>query len=308
MEMKKQNSPTSSYSSDNDSSCSASAPDAFPLENSTNFLAPHTPGTIIPNRIFVGGIDFKVNESDLRHIFSQYGAVKEAKVVLNRSGASKGYGFVTFETQEDVLKILSNANGFCFKEKKLFIGQAVKKQKPSGQANHPHMTPIEPAIPHQMSFGTFYLTTSTGYPYTYHNGVAYFNCANMNPAPHHWSSAPQLMHSQSHQPIHHQQPVYHHFQSVPNQYQWNTVQVPSGAAIYSQQSEYLNQPTDGGSFMFPVPVMEAATPQNQMFPPHTHLKTKYRRCFHRKNCSHLPGSSETPNNLMFQPPPASPVG
>lgn len=30
--------------------------------------------------------------------------------------------------------LYQKANGFCFKEKKLFIGQAVKKQKPSGQS------------------------------------------------------------------------------------------------------------------------------------------------------------------------------
>lgn len=59
----------------------------------------------------------------------------------------------------------------------------------------PHMTPIEPAMPHQMS-GTFYQTTSSGYPYTYHNGVAYFNCANMNPPPYHWSVSMLLFCSQ----------------------------------------------------------------------------------------------------------------
>lgn len=42
------------------------------------------------------------------------------------------------------------------------------------------------------------------------------------------------------------------------------VQVPSGAVIYSQQSEYLNQPIDGGSFMSPVPVMENVLPEVQI--------------------------------------------
>ncbi|XP_017289989.1 protein boule-like [Kryptolebias marmoratus] len=292
--------PLSSSHSSYDNSIS-SAPDVSPLENSTNLLTAHTPGTVIPNRIFVGGIDYKVNESDLRHIFSQYGAVKEVKVVMNRFGMSKGYGFVTFETQEDVLKILSNANEFCFKEKRLFVGQAVKKRQPSGQTKNTHLATFEPALPHQMSFGTFYLTTSTGYPYTYHNGVAYFHCANTNPPPQLWSPTPQLMLSQSHQPVHQQQPSYHHFQSVPNQYQWNTVQVPSGAVIYAQQSECLHQPTDGGSFLAaPVPVMEDSSPENRMFlPSRVHLKAKYRRFLHPKDCYRLPGSTETPDAFMF---------
>lgn len=34
--------------------------------------------------------------------------------------------------------------------------------------------------------GTMYLTTSTGYPYTYHNGVAYFHTPEVPSAPPPW--------------------------------------------------------------------------------------------------------------------------
>uniref|UniRef100_A0A8C9YTH6 Protein boule-like n=1 Tax=Sander lucioperca TaxID=283035 RepID=A0A8C9YTH6_SANLU len=127
---------------------------------------------------FVGGIDYRVNESDLRHVFSQHGAVKEVKIVIDRSGMSKGYGFVTFETQDDALKVLHDANGICFKDKKLSIGQAVRK--------HVFVTIPDSALPVPMSCGTLHLTTSAGYPYTYHNGVAYFHCPNMSSPAHHW--------------------------------------------------------------------------------------------------------------------------
>nr|XP_023970008.1 protein boule-like isoform X2 [Chrysemys picta bellii] len=58
-----------------------------PLNNPTS--APRF-GTVIPNRIFVGGIDFKTNENDLRKFFAQYGCVKEVKIVNDRAGVSKG--------------------------------------------------------------------------------------------------------------------------------------------------------------------------------------------------------------------------
>uniref|UniRef100_A0A3P8S628 Protein boule-like n=1 Tax=Amphiprion percula TaxID=161767 RepID=A0A3P8S628_AMPPE len=196
------------------SGSSSSTPDMLPPENHADGLNhhSHTFGTVIPNRIFVGGIDYSVNDSDLRYVFSQHGAVQEVKIVTDRSGMSKGYGFVTFETQEDVLKILSNASRICCKDKKLLIGQAVRKHPV------PPASP-EPAVPQQMSLC---LTTSTGYPYTFHNGVAYFHCPNMSPP--------------SHQPVY-QPPAHHHYQvrsadpfclppqCVPNQYQWNPVQV-----------------------------------------------------------------------------------
>ncbi|XP_051046006.1 alpha-protein kinase 3-like [Phodopus roborovskii] len=97
-----------------------------PLNNPTS--APRY-GTVIPNRIFVGGIDFKTNENDLRKFFSQYGSVKEVKIVNDRAGVSKGYGFITFETQEDAQKILQEAEKLNYKDKKLNIGPAIRKQQ-----------------------------------------------------------------------------------------------------------------------------------------------------------------------------------
>uniref|UniRef100_A0AAX7T7R9 Protein boule-like n=1 Tax=Astatotilapia calliptera TaxID=8154 RepID=A0AAX7T7R9_ASTCA len=131
-------------------------------------------GNVIPNRIFVGGLDYRVNERDLRHIFSQHGTVKEVKIVLDHSGVSRGYGFVTFETQEDALKIINNVSSLV-SYKKLSVGPAFRKHQPSSQSR---LT--------QTSYGTFYLTTSTGSPYTYHNGVAYFHCSNINTPSYQW--------------------------------------------------------------------------------------------------------------------------
>uniref|UniRef100_A0A8C8RNY7 Protein boule-like n=1 Tax=Pelusios castaneus TaxID=367368 RepID=A0A8C8RNY7_9SAUR len=143
-----------------------------PLSNPTS--APRF-GTVIPNRIFVGGIDFKTNENDLRKFFAQYGCVKEVKIVNDRAGVSKGYGFITFETQEDAQKILQEAEKLNYKDKKLNIGPAIRKQ----QVGIPRSS-IMPAA------GTMYLTTSTGYPYTYHNGVAYFHTPEVASVPQPW--------------------------------------------------------------------------------------------------------------------------
>ncbi|XP_071320086.1 protein boule-like isoform X2 [Trachinotus anak] len=321
---------------------SFSTPDVLPPENHADGPSHHADsptqqtsclGTVIPNRIFVGGIDYKVNEGDLRHFFSQHGAVKEVKIVIDRSGMSKGYGFVTFETQEDALKVLNNANGICFKDKKLSIGQAVRKQQASGQIKSDHVAGPDSAMALPVSCGTLYLTTSTGYPYTYHNGVAYFHCPNMSPPPHHWPPSPPVILPQS-QPVY-QQPAYHHSQCVPNQYQWTVAQSPMPSspvpvAVCSQQPEHLYQPIDGGCVPPPLPVMEDTTtefveptvqqfyrvyPQrtegvaplvlqhdpgkNLMFPhSRVHLKPKYRRHIYKDN-HYLPEPTEPPDASMF---------
>ncbi|XP_069567936.1 protein boule-like [Brachyistius frenatus] len=315
------------------SSTSGVSPPVNPADGSSS-------NTVIANRIFVGGIDYKVSEGDLRRIFSPHGTIREVKIVRDRSGVVKGYGFVTFDSQEDALKILENANEICLKDKKLSIGQAFRRYQTPEQTQYAPVVSPEPALLQQVSCGTSYLTTSTGYPYTYHNGVAYFHCPNMNPSVHHWPVAAPLMSPQSHQPHQpvYQQPAYQYHQCVPNQHQWNAVQLPtpSSSVVYSQQSEYLYQPADGGSLQLPVPVMEDTPPEvpthqfvdltmqhvypvypqraeamvpmvlqhdirkNLMFhPSRVHLKPKYRRYIHHKDFHHLPDSAEPPDSSVF---------
>ncbi|XP_042116292.1 protein boule-like isoform X5 [Peromyscus maniculatus bairdii] len=227
-----------------------------PLNNPTS--APRY-GTVIPNRIFVGGIDFKTNENDLRKFFSQYGSVKEVKIVNDRAGVSKGYGFITFETQEDAQKILQEAEKLNYKDKKLNIGPAIRKQ----QVGIPRSS-IMPAA------GTMYLTTSTGYPYTYHNGVAYFHTPEVTSVPPSWpsrsiSSSPVMVA----QPVY-QQPAYHYqapAQCLPGQWQWGVPQSPASSApfLYLQPSDVIYQPVeiaqDGGCVPPPLSLMEASVPE-----------------------------------------------
>uniref|UniRef100_A0A8C6Q1X7 RRM domain-containing protein n=1 Tax=Nothobranchius furzeri TaxID=105023 RepID=A0A8C6Q1X7_NOTFU len=198
----------------------------------------HTPGTIIPNGIFVGRIGDEVDESDLRRVFSQYGEVKEVKIVSHRSGISKGYGFVTFETAEDAMRVLSLVSG---RDRILRIARAIKRPT--------HMTPLGPAVP-QVSCGTFVMSTSTGFPYTYNNGMAYFHCANVSPDVQFWpvSTKPPSLGC-----------------NFPNPYPWNTVEVPvpPGAVMYPQPSEYLYQPADGPLFLPFGPVWEDAPAEVQ---------------------------------------------
>ncbi|XP_064185663.1 protein boule-like isoform X1 [Anguilla rostrata] len=255
-----------------------STPSPAPVSPCSSVPPHHAPryGTIIPNRIFVGGIDFKTNESDLRRFFSQHGAVKEVKIVIDRAGVSKGYGFVTFETQEDAQKIIHDvsADRLCFRDKRLNIGQAIRKQQLGVPSSGFSISSPSPGIAIPASAGTMYLTTSTGYPYTYHNGVAYFHPPEMSPPAQHWpprsmSGSPVMVAHQA--PPVYPQPTYHHYQApaqcVPGPLQWNMSQspVPSSPLLYLQPSELLYQPldlpADGGCVPPPMPLLEASVPE-----------------------------------------------
>lgn len=135
----------------------------------------HTPkyGTVIPSRIFVGGIAANTTDAELKQYFSNYGAVKDTKIITDRAGVSKGYGFVTFESQEDADRIIKKeSDNLIFKDRKLNIGPAVRKQGlPRPYVKEPgydEQTYVDSNIPP----GSIMFTN--GVPYTYQNGMAVF--------------------------------------------------------------------------------------------------------------------------------------
>lgn len=77
--------------------------------NATVISAPKY-GTIVPERVFVGGISMSMNESELTDFFSKYGKVIDTKIIVDRAGVSKGYGFITFETEEEAKKLLADVS------------------------------------------------------------------------------------------------------------------------------------------------------------------------------------------------------
>ncbi|NXI39322.1 BOLL protein, partial [Galbula dea] len=236
---------------------------AAPLGALNNLATAPVFGTVTPNRIFVGGIDVKTKENDLRMFFTQYGTVKEVKIVSDRAGVSKGYGFITFETQEDAQKILQEVTKLDYKDKRLNIGPAVRKQ----QMRSPRSTGVTET-------GAMYLTTSSGYPYVYHNGMAYFHTSEVASVPQAWPScSPPSSPVMVAQPVY-QSPTYHYqvlTQCLPSQLQWSVPQSPasSPSLVCLQPSEVIYQPVgvpqDNG-YIFPPLLVETAAPE--LFPDH----------------------------------------
>ncbi|XP_065831970.1 protein boule-like [Oscarella lobularis] len=81
----------------------------------------------IPNRIFVGGIAFRTTELELKMYFQTFGAVRDSTIITDQKGLSKGYGFITFECQEDASRVQEQGTVYL-KGKKLNIGPAIRKQ------------------------------------------------------------------------------------------------------------------------------------------------------------------------------------
>lgn len=124
-------------------------------------------GTVIPNRVFVGGIDFKTKEEDLQKFFCAFGVVRDTKIIRDRAEVSKGYGFVTFESPEEADKVREQQESLYLNGKKLNIGPAVRKQQLCFPKDmHVHGPP-----------GSWVVHPAGYASYTNQNGITYFSPA-----------------------------------------------------------------------------------------------------------------------------------
>lgn len=79
----------------------------------------------IASKLFVGGLSFYTTDKGLSEAFSQYGQVVEAKVVTDRvSDKSKGFGFVTFASEDEAHTALTEMNGKPLNGRVIFVDYA----------------------------------------------------------------------------------------------------------------------------------------------------------------------------------------
>ena len=61
--------------------------------------------------MYVSNLSFHTTDEDLRKLFSEYGAVSSAKVILDReTGRSRGFGFVEMESDNEANNAIKNLN------------------------------------------------------------------------------------------------------------------------------------------------------------------------------------------------------
>ncbi|EHQ27804.1 RNA recognition motif domain-containing protein [Mucilaginibacter paludis] len=84
--------------------------------------------------IFVGSLPFKVEESELKEVFEEFGEVTTVKIITDReTGRSKGFGFIEMPDDEAAQKAISEVNGAELYGRTIVVNQAEeKKDRPSG--------------------------------------------------------------------------------------------------------------------------------------------------------------------------------
>ena len=80
--------------------------------------------------IYVGNLDYKVDENDLKDIFEEYGLVNDAKIIKDKyNGRSKGFGFIIMNDASEGNKAISELNGATFENRKMIVNEAREKRE-----------------------------------------------------------------------------------------------------------------------------------------------------------------------------------
>ena len=89
-------------------------------------------------KLYVGNLPFSVTEEALKKVFSEFGEVEEANVIVDKfSRRSKGFGFVTFSNDESAKKAIDALNEKDFEGRNLKVSEA----KPMDESERPRRPP-----------------------------------------------------------------------------------------------------------------------------------------------------------------------
>ncbi len=78
--------------------------------------------------VFIKNLDVAIDNKALHDTFAAFGNILSCKVAQDENGASKGYGFVHYETDEAAAQAIKHVNGMLLNEKKVYVGYHIPKK------------------------------------------------------------------------------------------------------------------------------------------------------------------------------------
>jgi RNA recognition motif-containing protein len=90
-------------------------------------------GLIVLN-IYVGNLPYDSSDEDLEALFSQFGEVSKATIVMDReTGRSRGFGFVEMMEDDEGRRAIEQVNGTSFNSRMLTVNEArPRAPRPNG--------------------------------------------------------------------------------------------------------------------------------------------------------------------------------
>lgn len=84
-------------------------------------------------KIYIGGLPYQTDEDQLTQIFSSYGEVSSAKIIMDReTGRSKGFGFVEMNDDEAARRAIGELHQAELNGRTLTVNEARPMQQRTG--------------------------------------------------------------------------------------------------------------------------------------------------------------------------------
>ena len=84
-------------------------------------------------KMYVGNLPFSATENELRDLFSQYGAVTDIHLPMDReTGRPRGFAFVTMDTDSAMKKAIDGLNTKDWNGRPLAINEARPREEHAG--------------------------------------------------------------------------------------------------------------------------------------------------------------------------------
>jgi RNA recognition motif-containing protein len=82
--------------------------------------------------IYVSNLSFNTNDAELNELFSAYGSVSSAKVIMDReSGRSRGFGFVEMSNDDEAKTAMSGLNNKEVEGRAMSVSVAKEREERS---------------------------------------------------------------------------------------------------------------------------------------------------------------------------------
>jgi len=89
--------------------------------------------SIVGKKLYVGNLTYNVNESDLEALFSQFGTVQSAQLIVDRdTNRSKGFGFVEMDTDAQAQAAIQGLDGQEHDGRRLTVNEAKPREDRGG--------------------------------------------------------------------------------------------------------------------------------------------------------------------------------
>ncbi|XP_068436754.1 polyadenylate-binding protein 4 [Clinocottus analis] len=79
--------------------------------------------------VYIKNFGDEMTDDQLKEVFDRYGKTLSVKVMIDPTGKSRGFGFISYEKHEDANKAVEEMNGSDLNGKTVFVGRAQKKME-----------------------------------------------------------------------------------------------------------------------------------------------------------------------------------